>query len=104
MDNFELKTEPKVNQKPIIWNILTVIVLLGICGLVYTFLAIFLNPARHGSRKLTPCLTSHPLPDTDPHGYHHPAACYLDTYPDHPAFRNAYQGSHLDIGCDADHG
>ena len=30
MDNFELKPEKKVNRKPLVWNILTVIVLLGI--------------------------------------------------------------------------
>lgn len=45
MDNFELKSEPKVKRKPIIWNILTVIVLLGACGLAYLFLTIFQNPA-----------------------------------------------------------
>jgi hypothetical protein len=44
MDNFELKTEPKVKPKPVIWNILTVIVLLGACGLAYQFLAIYQNP------------------------------------------------------------
>ena len=44
MDNFELKTEPKVKRKSIIWNILTVIVLLGICGLLYLFLTIYQNP------------------------------------------------------------
>ena len=32
MDNFELKPEPKVKRKPVIWNILTVLVLLGACG------------------------------------------------------------------------
>ena len=50
MDNFELKTELKEKPRPVIWNILTVIVLLGICGLVYTFLAIYLNPARVPAR------------------------------------------------------
>ncbi len=44
MDNFELKTEPKAKQKPIIWNILTVIVLLGACGLAYLFLKIYQTP------------------------------------------------------------
>ena len=44
MDNFELKTEPKVKRKPVIWNILTVIVLLGACDLAYQFLAIYQNP------------------------------------------------------------
>lgn len=44
MDNFELKTEPKAKQKPVIWNILTVLVLLAACGLGYLFLNIFLNP------------------------------------------------------------
>ena len=45
MDNFELKTEPKAKRKPVIWNILTLIVLLGICGLAYLFLNIYQNPA-----------------------------------------------------------
>jgi len=44
MDNFELKTEPKVKRNPVIWNILTVIVLLGACGLAYLFLTIYQNP------------------------------------------------------------
>jgi hypothetical protein len=44
MDNFELKTEPKAKRKPIIWNILTVIVLLAACPLAYLFLTIFQNP------------------------------------------------------------
>jgi hypothetical protein len=44
MDNFELKTEPKTKPKPVIWNILTVIVLLGVCGLAYLFMNIFLHP------------------------------------------------------------
>jgi hypothetical protein len=45
MDNFELKPEPEVKRKPVIWNILTVIVLLVACGLAYFFLTIFQNPA-----------------------------------------------------------
>lgn len=44
MDNFELKTEPKEKRKPVIWNILTVIVLLGVCVLAYMFLTIYQNP------------------------------------------------------------
>jgi hypothetical protein len=44
MDNFDLKTEPKVKRKPLIWNILTILVLLGTCCLVYYFVAIFINP------------------------------------------------------------
>ena len=45
MDNFELKTEPKPQPKLVIWNILTVIVLLGVCGLAYLFLTIYQNPS-----------------------------------------------------------
>jgi hypothetical protein len=45
MDNFELKTEPKTQPKLVIWNILTIIVLLGICGLAYLFLTIYQNPS-----------------------------------------------------------
>jgi hypothetical protein len=45
MDNFELKTEPKPKRNPIIFNILTVIVLLGACGLAYLFLKIYEDPA-----------------------------------------------------------
>jgi hypothetical protein len=44
MDNFSLKPEPKVKRKPAIWNILTVLVLVGTCGLAYYFLTIFANP------------------------------------------------------------
>jgi len=44
MDNFELKAEPKVKRKPVIWNILTIFVLLGICGFVYYFTSVFINP------------------------------------------------------------
>lgn len=44
MDNYELKPEPKVKRRSPIWNILTVVVLLGICCLAYTFLTIFNNP------------------------------------------------------------
>ena len=50
MDNFELKTEPKSQRKPVIWNILTVIVLLGACGLAYFFLTIYQNPAMLPAR------------------------------------------------------
>jgi hypothetical protein len=45
MDNFELKTEPKVKRKSIIWNILTILVLLGTCYLAYYFITIFVNPS-----------------------------------------------------------
>jgi hypothetical protein len=44
MDNFELKTEPKPKQKPVIWNALTIIVLLGACGLAYLFFKIYQTP------------------------------------------------------------
>ena len=45
MDNFELKTEPKVTKRrPIIWNILTVLVVLLACYLAYYFAAIFIDP------------------------------------------------------------
>ena len=44
MDNFELKAEPKVKRKPIIWNILTILVLLVACYLAYYFSAIFIDP------------------------------------------------------------
>jgi hypothetical protein len=45
MDNFELKPEPNLKRKPIIWNILTVIVLLVAIGLAFLFLTIYQNPA-----------------------------------------------------------
>ena len=45
MDNFELKPErKKFNWKSLVWNFLTVVVLLSICCLAYYFLAIFNNP------------------------------------------------------------
>jgi hypothetical protein len=45
MDNFELKPEPKLIRKPVIWNILTIVVLIVTCGLAYYFLSFFINPA-----------------------------------------------------------
>jgi hypothetical protein len=45
MDNFELKTEPKAQPKLVIWNILTILVLLGVCSLAYLFLTIYQNPS-----------------------------------------------------------
>jgi hypothetical protein len=45
MDNFELKPErKKVNWKPLVWNFLTLLVLLSVCGLAYYFWTIFNNP------------------------------------------------------------
>jgi hypothetical protein len=44
MDNFDLKTEPQVKRKPIIWNILTILILLLACYLTYYFTAIFIDP------------------------------------------------------------
>ncbi len=45
MDNFELKPErKKFNAKSLVWNFLTVVVLLSVCGLMYFFLTIFTNP------------------------------------------------------------
>jgi hypothetical protein len=44
MDNYDLRPEPKVKKKPNTWNILTVLVLLGICGAVYYFYSLFVNP------------------------------------------------------------
>ncbi len=57
MDNFELKPEPKVKRKPVIWNILTVIVILCACGLAYLFLTIYQNP-----NLLPPIFHPAPLP------------------------------------------
>jgi len=45
MDNFELKPERKTfNWKPLVWNLLTLVVLLGSCFLAYFFLTIFNHP------------------------------------------------------------
>jgi hypothetical protein len=45
MDNFDLKPEKKkFNWKSLVWNVLTVVVLLGTCYLAYIFLTIFSNP------------------------------------------------------------
>ena len=45
MDYFELKPEEsKDNRSPLVWNILTVIVLLGILGVGILYLLIFANP------------------------------------------------------------
>lgn len=45
MDNYALRPEPKVKRKSPVWDILTVLVLFGICGMVYYFYSIFTNPA-----------------------------------------------------------
>lgn len=44
MDNYTLRPEPKVRRKSPILNILTVVVLLAVCGLAYYFLTIFIHP------------------------------------------------------------
>lgn len=44
MNNYDLRPEPKVKRKSPTWNILTVVVLLGICGAVYYFYSLFANP------------------------------------------------------------
>ena len=45
MDSFEFKPEQKkFDLKSLVWNFLTLGVLLGICGLAYYFLTIFNNP------------------------------------------------------------
>ncbi len=44
MDNYDLRPEPKVKRKSPTWNILTLLVLLGICGAVYYFYTLFTNP------------------------------------------------------------
>ncbi len=45
MDNFELKPERKKGSRnSLVWNFLTLVVLLGICALAYYFYAIFNNP------------------------------------------------------------
>jgi hypothetical protein len=44
MDNFDLKPETKAKRKPIIWNILTILVVLVVFYLAYYFTAIFINP------------------------------------------------------------
>jgi hypothetical protein len=45
MDNFDLKPEPKkFNLKSLIWNILTVVAVLGVCVVAFFLLTIFINP------------------------------------------------------------
>jgi hypothetical protein len=44
MDSFDLKVERKVNRKSILWNLLTVIVLISTCCLGYYFVTVFTNP------------------------------------------------------------
>jgi hypothetical protein len=45
MDNFDFNPERKTTRKsPVIWNILTIIVLLGVLGLGFYFLTVFTNP------------------------------------------------------------
>ena len=44
MDQFSMKPERKFNKKFLLWNILTVLALLGVCCLGYYFVNVFLNP------------------------------------------------------------
>ena len=45
MDDFELKPEPrKINLKTLVWNFLTLVVLLAIAALAFLFLTIYNNP------------------------------------------------------------
>jgi hypothetical protein len=45
MDNFDLKPDPKkFNFKSLFWNVLTVVVVVGICYVAYFLLTIFINP------------------------------------------------------------
>ncbi|MGZ6346796.1 MAG: hypothetical protein ACXWNC_04400 [Anaerolineales bacterium] len=45
MDNFDLKPEPKkFNLKSLIWNVLTVLAVLGVCVVSLFLLTIFINP------------------------------------------------------------
>ena len=60
MDNFELKPERPVKRKPVIWNILTVLVLLVACGLAYMFFSIFVQPDKYLPANLRPPMLSTP--------------------------------------------
>jgi hypothetical protein len=44
MASFDLAPDPKPKKSPLLWNILTVVVLLATCGLVYMFFNMFTNP------------------------------------------------------------
>jgi hypothetical protein len=45
MDSFDLKPErSKVNRKSLLWNVLTVVVLMSVCCLGYYFVTVFQNP------------------------------------------------------------
>ncbi|HTX90329.1 MAG TPA: hypothetical protein VMC09_03845 [Anaerolineales bacterium] len=58
MASFDLKPEPRPKSNSLIWNVLTVVVLLGICGLAYIFLNIYLNPTTSRYNPFAPA----PLP------------------------------------------
>jgi hypothetical protein len=59
MDSFDLKPERKIkiNAKSLIWNLLTVLILIGIACQGYMFLSIFMNP-----KLVPPILRPQPLP------------------------------------------
>jgi hypothetical protein len=45
MDNFDLKPDPKkFNLKSLIWNVLTVVAVLGVCFVAFFLLTIYINP------------------------------------------------------------
>jgi hypothetical protein len=76
MDNFELKPEPKVKKRtPLIWNLLTILTLLGACCLSYYFFTVYSNPNSPYNpfppvalptryQTITPANTVVPLPST----------------------------------------
>jgi len=76
MDDFELKPEPTVKKRsPLIWNLLTILTLLGACGLAYYFYIIYSNPNLPYNpfppaviptrfQTITPTSTFLPLPPT----------------------------------------
>jgi hypothetical protein len=44
MDNFDLKPVRKINRRSVLWNLLTILVLIGVCCQVYYFVTVFQNP------------------------------------------------------------
>jgi hypothetical protein len=76
MDNFELKPEPKVKKRtPLVWNILTILTLLGACCLAYYFITVYSDPNSPYNpfppaalptryQTITPTNTVIPLPST----------------------------------------
>ena len=101
MDNFDLKPDPKkFNWKSTVWNILTLVVVLGICFVAYFFLNIFINPHTPFNPfppAALPTLYQTVTPTEHPRRPY--PGVHLDSHFDYQAATHTYHRIHLDIAA-----